>query len=186
MKRGVRATLAVALLGTSLATGAQAACPEAPDHADAESQVLTQLARAPNAAKGQDIAAGLWRLYLDAPDRAAQTLLDEGMAHRRYGDLEASLGVLDELIAYCPGYAEGWNQRAFTRYLQGQFEGALADLDEALRLNPRHVPAMSGKALTLIGMGRGEAAQSVLRQALKLNPWLPERAYLVSDPGEDI
>ena len=43
---------------------------------------------------------------------------------------------------------------------------------------------MSGKALTLMGMGRPELAQSVLRDALELNPWLPERRYLVEEPGQ--
>lgn len=165
---------------------AGADCPPAPDHKAAETALLGQLATAPNARVGQALSGQLWGLYLDAPDDAAQALLDEGMALRRYGDYAGSVAVLDQLITYCPHYAEGWNQRAFSHYLQTDFPRALEDLDNALALNPRHVPALSGKALTLIGMGRGMAAQKVLRDALSLNPWLPERAYLVGPPGQDI
>lgn len=173
------------LVGTAPQIGL-AACPDAPDHTAAETDLLDQLANARNARDGQHIGNQLWGLYLDAPDRKAQNLLDEGMALRRYGDYVGSVVALNSLIAYCPDYAEGYNQRAFTYYLGTNFQAALEDLDKALELSPRHVPAMSGKALTLIGMGRGAAAQTVLRQALDLNPWLPERAYLVGPLGEDI
>ena len=179
--------LSAALVALSLpAVPAFATCPAAPDHIAAESDLLERLATARSAREGQQIAGGLWELYLDAPDAQAQALLDEGMALRRYGDFRASIAVLDELVVYCPDYAEGWNQRAFTHYLGADFEQALSDLERALVLSPRHVPAMSGKALTLIGMGRGAAAQKILREALDLNPWLPERAYLVGPKGEDI
>ena len=113
-------------------------------------------------------------------------MLNEGIALRRYEELPASIIALDALIAYCPDYAEGWNQRAFTYYLGANFAEALSDLDRALTLSPRHVPAMSGKALTLIGLGDGMEAQKVLREALDLNPWLPERVYLMGPKGEKL
>lgn len=180
-------TLSTALLALHLlAAPAQSACPDPPDHGAAESDLLDRLATARSAPEGQNISNKLWQLYLDAPDAKAQVLLDEGMALRRNGNLSESITLLDDLVDYCPDYAEGWNQRAFSYYLGAHFEQALADLDRALALSPRHVPAMSGKALTLIGMGRDATAQKILRQALDLNPWLAERAYLVGPQGQDI
>jgi len=40
--------------------------------------------------------------------------------------------------------------------------------------------------LTLLSLGRTKAGQSVLKEALKLNPWLPERTYLIDEPGQKI
>jgi tetratricopeptide (TPR) repeat protein len=94
--------------------------------------------------------------------------------------------ALNRLIEYCPAYAEGYNQRAFTNYLQQDFEAALVDLDRALNILPTHVAALSGKALTLMGLGRSAEAQEVLRAALALNPWLQERALLAEPIGTDL
>ena len=94
--------------------------------------------------------------------------------------------MLDDLVAYCPDYAEGFNQRAFAAFLAEDYAAALTDLDMALAIMPDHVAALSGKALTLMGLGRHDEAQVVLREALKLNPWLGERALLVDPPGQEL
>jgi len=94
------------------------------------------------------------------------------------GDLRNAVAAFDALIAYCPDYAEGYNQRAFARYLRQDFAPALEDLDAALARSPRHIGALSGKALTLMGLGRDREALATLRAALALNPWLSERALV--------
>ena len=105
------------------------------------------------------------------------------MARRNVADYAAAEAALTSLVQYCPFYAEGWNQRAFVRFLQSDWDGALTDLDQALKYNPRNTGALTGKALTLINAGRDDEAQPVLREALELNPWLSERALL---RGEDL
>lgn len=101
-------------------------------------------------------------------------------------DLLGARDALDTLVAYCPEYAEGWNQRAFVHFRVQDYEAALADLDMAQELNPRHLGVLTGKALTLIGLGREAEAVPVLRAALALNPYLSERALLDRILGEDI
>lgn len=181
------APLALALSVLAPAVFAQT-CPDAPDHSAAAYQAIEQLKAAPSERDARAFNAMLWEMWLDAPDGRAQNMLQEGMARRQTFDLAGAVVVFSDLIAYCPDYAEGWNQRAFAYYLQTDFERALADLDEALARNPEHIAALSGKALTLMGLGRPEMAQEVLREALEMNPWLPERVYLVdtSPPGEDL
>lgn len=149
---------------------------------------MEQLKSASTEREAQVFNAMLWEMWLDAPDGRSSNMLRDGMARRQHYDLAGAVEVFSDLIAYCPDYAEGWNQRAFAYYLQTDFERALADLDEALARNPMHIAALSGKALTLMGLGRGEMAQDVLRDALEMNPWLPERVYLMdtSPPGEDL
>ena len=151
---------------------------------------VAELSRDANAARNQaeaDVATReMWQLWTTAPDDRAQELLDEGMFLIRVFDLVAAIEVLDQLVAYCPDYAEGWNQRAFAHYLKADFEPALADLDEALARTPNHVGALSGKALSLIGLGQAERAQDPLREAVKLNPWIRERELLLRPLGEEL
>ncbi len=111
---------------------------------------------------------------------------DRGIERREAYDFEAAYGALDELVSYCPEYAEGYNQRAFVQFLRADYASALEDLELALKLSPTHIAALSGKALSLMGLGRMDAAQAMLREALALNPWLPERSMLIEPAGEDI
>jgi tetratricopeptide (TPR) repeat protein len=153
-------------------------CPVAALDIGEEGRLIDALRDAENAAAARDLNASLWKLWTKAPDAHAQNLLDSAMARIRMGDLSNAVAALDGLVAYCPDYAEGYNQRAFARYLQQDFGTALTDLDRALELSPRHIGALSGKALTLIGLGEEREALAALRDALALNPWLSERALL--------
>jgi tetratricopeptide (TPR) repeat protein len=176
--------LALTLLAQSAL--ADEPCPAVPDHAAERAQIMAVMAHARDQTEAQFMADRLWQIWTDAPDGRAQNLLDEGMSRRMAADYAGSMAVLDELVAYCPNYAEGWNQRAFAAFLARDYRAALADVDAALAIMPDHVAAMTGKALTLIGLGRNDEAQVVLRDALKLNPWLGERALLVEPPGTEL
>lgn len=171
--------LAICLL---ISPSAQAAdCPPVPDRAAEFDALLADLQAAKGEAQARDISARMWDIWTAAPDALAQSLLDRGMGLRGAGDYAGSAAVLDDLIAYCPDYAEGWNQRAFARFLERDFDAALADLDAALALSPRHVGALSGRALTLLGLGRKDEARAALNAALAINPWLAERR--LASPG---
>ncbi|MEO8530071.1 MAG: tetratricopeptide repeat protein [Deltaproteobacteria bacterium] len=157
-------------------------CPPAPDISDAKSVWMRKLQFAPDASVAQTINTEIWLLWSTAPDAKAQELLDNGMERRSAYDFERARAFLTELIEYCPNYAEGWNQRAFVHFLNGDYAMAVDDLDKALELSPDHYAAMSGLALSLMNLGRMEAAQSILSDAVALNPWLPERSMLIDDP----
>ncbi len=176
----------LALLLMTQTALAEDICPPVPDHTAERARIMVILAHARDVTEAQFMANQLWLIWTDAPDDRAQALLDEGMDRRIGYDYAGSRAVLDELVAYCPDFAEGWNQRAFAAFLAQDYAAALADLDVALGIMPDHVAALSGKALTLFGMGRDAEAQVVLRAAVKLNPWLGERALLVEPPGQDI
>ena len=177
----------VSLLVLSLLLATPAlACGPVEDRSLETGAVLDRIQKTQDPVTANNLSSELWAIWTDAPDNEAQVLLDRGMEQRRAYDFAGAVETLDKLVEYCPDYAEGWNQRAFAKFLQYNYDEALEDLDRALEINPKHVAAMSGKALTLMGMGRPELAQSVLRDALALNPWLPERQYLVEKPGQDI
>ena len=157
-------------------------CPEAPAITAEEDRIFAQMTVVPDQMNARILNAALWDLWLEAPDPYSQDLLDGAMEQMRYANYERAETDLTQLVQYCPWYAEGWNQRAFTYYLTDRFELALSDLEEALSANPRHLGALTGKALTLIKLNRKAEAQPVLREALALNPWLSERALLTDEP----
>ena len=137
-------------------------------------------------ASDADLVTGqLWALWTQAPDQKSQMLLSSGLLNIKRGNLKLAEKVLSELITYCPNYAEGYNQRAFARYLDSNFEKALFDLQDALNLRPRHLGALSGKALTHVALGQEVEAQIELRKALALNPFMPERE-MIKDLGTDL
>ena len=173
------------VLALPLPALAQGVCPALPDRSAAVDRIYADLRFAPGPAEAQALSARLWDIWLDAPDKRAQRLLDQGMLLNRLGRRDAAREVLGTLIGYCPAYAEGYNQRAHAAFLAQDFSAALADLDRVLARRPRHLGALTGKALTLIAMGRVEDAQEPLRAALRLNRWLSERALLTGPMEED-
>jgi tetratricopeptide (TPR) repeat protein len=174
-----------------LGTGLRAACPD-PDDVSAEMQGLFEQARtAENFTQGSEISGKMWQVWLRAPDDAAQEILDGGMRKRDVYDFAGAKEAFDRLAAYCPTYAEGFNQRAYIHYLQENYAEALIDLDIALRLQPDHVAAQSGRGLTLMQLGRIPEARAQMLIAVENNPWLSEAALLAKGAplgpiGEDI
>lgn len=133
---------------------------------------------------GQQAASKLWAFWMTAPDTRSQDLLNDGMSRRSQYDLKAAEAVLDTLVAYCPTYAEGWNQRAFVRFLREDFDGSLEDIAMVLDLEPAHFGALSGKALALMRQGKRGLAKLATLRAIEVNPWLNERSLL--GDGENI
>ncbi len=178
----MRVLLFSLLLGPTIALAEN--CPPYDQQVEKRADLMAALRTAPDEMTARRITGELWQVWLTAPDQRAKNLLDEGMSRREMLDFSGAIIAFDTLITYCPTYAEGWNQRAFARFLQGDYDGALGDLDMALEISPDHIGAQSGKALSLLGLGRNEEAQGVLRDALALNPWLPERHLLENPQGE--
>mgnify|MGYP003666698953 CR=1 FL=1 len=165
----------------TLAILAAPAFAECPKPADTSAELLNLFAKANAAADvnaGRRVSDEMWKVWLRAPDEAAQEVLEAGMRRRDAYDFSGAITEYDRLIAYCPDYAEGFNQRAYVHFLREDYEKALADLDIALTLQPYHVAAQSGRALTLMNLGRLEEARTQLLIAVENNPWLSEAALL--------
>ena len=163
------------------ATQAAATCPVSEPQTEDLDRVIARLQAAATEGQAQALNTQLWEIWTTAPDERAQAILDRGMRRRSGYDFLGALADFDALIAYCPDYAEGWNQRAFVHFLTRDFEAALVDLKQTLILSPRHIGALSGQALTLMELSRPDEARTVLNTALALNPWLPERHLMA--PG---
>lgn len=156
-------------------------CPDASDTSEDIQQLIVEIQAASDEGEARQISGRMWEIWTMAPNEQAQAILDRGMRRRSAYDLAGALEEFDRLAAYCPEYAEGYNQRAFANYLRRDFANALVDLDRAIALSPGHIGAISGRALSLMGLERTDEARIALRQALALNPWLSERALIA--PG---
>jgi tetratricopeptide (TPR) repeat protein len=127
----------------------------------------------------------IWRMWMaEGPTAEIREDVAQAMRRRESYDFAAALAILDRVVAQAPDYAEGWNQRAFIRFLRDDFDGSLEDIERALALEPRHFAALAGKATILMRQGRMEAGQAALRRAVELHPWLKERGMLIPVPGE--
>lgn len=156
-------------------------CPPALDTSQDMALLLEEARGAKTEMAGRVASDKMWQLWLKAPNAQAQEILDSGMRRRSSYDYLGAEAEFQRLIDYCPNYAEGYNQRAFVRYLQGNFNGALDDLDKVLSMSPNHVGAQSGRALTLMHTGNLSSARLQMLEALENNPWLSERALVA--PG---
>ncbi|MEQ8342287.1 MAG: hypothetical protein RID15_00905 [Marinovum algicola] len=171
--------LALIVLALLLPLTARAeTCPPPPDHTETFDGLFEEVQAAPDAGAAQQVVNRMWALWADAPDARAQEILDRGMRRRSAYDFLGAMQDFDRLIAYCPDYAEGYNQRGFVSFIRQDYPAALIDLDRVIALSPRHTGALTGRALTLMALGRTAEARADLLVALALNPWLPERRFL--------
>lgn len=166
-------------------------CPASADVSAELEALFAQAQAAEDFRQGQAASDAMWKVWLRAPDDAAQEVLERGMAARGSFDFIEAYAQFTRLTEYCPEYAEGWNQRAYISFLREDYEAALVDLDRALELQPRHVAAQSGRGLTLMNLGRIAEAREQMLEAVANNPWLSEKALLAKGAplglkGEDI
>ncbi len=181
-ERGAALALALALA----AAPAAAECPAKPPRPEERAALLADLAEAPSELDGRIAADAVRRFWAEAPDARAQALIDRVFDRRRWHDLEAAEQAARELVAYCPDFAEGWNQLATVLYERGRLDASLAAVDEVLALEPAHFGALSGRGLILMAQGRTAAAQRALREAAAIHPWMAERALILPEPGEPL
>ena len=151
---------------------------------DRESLFRT-LREAPTERQGRTAEEAIWRMWMEeAPTPAIAGAVAEAMRRRERYDWGSALDILNGVVADAPAYAEGWNQRAFIRFLRQDFDGSLEDIERTLALEPRHFAALAGKAMILMQQGRIEPGQAALRLAVEIHPWLKERSMLIPIPGE--
>lgn len=164
-----------------------AALPTASNATQYQDELFEALKRASNEQEARKIEDDIWHSWLDAaPTPEIREKIDTAMRRRDSYDFQGAKDLLDEVVEEVPDYSEGWNQRAFILFLQGNYEASLDDAERALALEPRHFGALSGKAIILMTLGRVELGQEALRQAVEIHPFLKERHMLIEPEGVEL
>lgn len=178
------------LLLLAAAPGARAAqtetlpsCPPPMEFAERKADLLAELKVTRSRADGLYLTRHLVEIFATAPNREAQKLLEQGISSRQASDAEAAAEALDQLVAYCPDFAEGYHQRALLHQGEGDLDQALADLDLALEKAPDHLAAMARRVQILAELGRGDEAEAMRAAVLGLNPWMPVQKTAPEEPG---
>lgn len=147
-----------------------------------KTELFDRLATASSEQDGREAENAIWQFWFSlSPTADIRSSLDAGIERREGYDFEAAENHLDIVVEAAPEYAEGYNQRAFVRFLRENFADAQTDLEIALELEPKHFGAMSGLYHILRIQNRQKAAMSLLKRAVTVHPWLRERGGLPKD-----
>lgn len=172
-----------------LAAGAAlflAPLPAQADDTQQRERLFAALKNAQTEREGRAAEHAIWQWWLDkAPSAEVRETIDYGMKRRESYDFEGAEQAFDTVVSQAPDYAEGWNQRAFARFLRENDAGALSDLEKTLELEPQHFGALSGMFHVLFRMGRTEVAFASLKRAVEIHPWIQERGMLPPDPDAE-
>ena len=147
--------------------------PAAADQSDLRLEGLfTQLHEARNPAVAKRAEGEIWAIWHETPDGKSLEIMRAARRSLDAGDFATAMGRLDELVAYAPGFAEAWNQRAIVLYLAEDYTAALRDIERTLALEPRHFGALSGRGQVYLQLDELEMALESFQLALDRNPWM--------------
>lgn len=121
------------------------------------------------------IENAIWQTWFSSDNLVLNQMMQKAMAARESGDYEATIALLDDLIAQYPDFSEGWNQRATIYYLMGNFDASVRDVAQTLKREPRHFGALSGLAIILWNQGNQDLARKSLQEAVRIHPFLREQ-----------
>lgn len=131
-----------------------------------------QLQDSTNPAVARRAESEIWAIWHETPDDKSLDIMRRARMALDSGDFPSAIQLMDQLVAYAPGYAEAWNQRAIVSYLAEDYAGSLRDIEQALALEPRHFGALSGRGQNYLRLDEPELALQAFESALALNPWM--------------
>lgn len=133
-------------------------------------ELYAQLAKAPDPARAGALAKAIEQLWLQTESDTIAVLMARSLKAINEKRMELGLRLLDAVVELAPGYAEGWNRRAYIYYLQDRNGSALGDLRRVLALEPKHFRALSGLAQILNDYGQKTNALKAYRELLRIYP----------------
>jgi tetratricopeptide (TPR) repeat protein len=145
-----------------------------PTRAERESDLLEQLAAAPDPHAAALIETELKGLWSRSGSAAVDLLVKRGQDALEAGLPEEAIEHFTAAIDWAPSFAEAYVGRASAYYLTGRAGPALDDLREALVLNPHQWEALGGFAVMLEELGREEDALELWRRVTDMHPQNPE------------
>lgn len=141
--------------------------------------LFDKLKQAGSAAEAQIVERQIMRIWTEAGDPAADSLMRLGLTAETEGNLPGALLLFDAVTIRKPDFAEGWNRRATVLFMMGALDKSAEDVARVLELEPRHFGALSGLGSIEMQRGRVDAAIAAFEQALRIDPFMPSvKAHL--------
>jgi tetratricopeptide (TPR) repeat protein len=150
----------------------QAKKDEPPEKTPAEerAELYTRLAASKDADETSGIITRLLHNYSESGSDTADLLLRRARQAIGVENYSDALKILDATIALQPDWAEGWNARATTRYLDDDYKGSMADIAQTLKREPKHLGALMGMGMILEAREKREEALKVYERVLTIAP----------------
>ena len=138
--------------------------------AEERAELYTRLAASKDADETGGIITRLLHLYSESGSDTADLLLRRARQAIGVENYSDALKILDATIALQPDWAEGWNARATTRYLDDDYKGSMADIAQTLKRDPKHLGALMGMGTILEAREKREDALKVYERVLEIAP----------------
>lgn len=108
--------------------------------------------------------------WMDSGSEEINSLLEQSIAYMNRGEFQASLKILNYIVANRPEFAEGWNIRATLHYLMLNYDLSIDDINRTLELNPKHFGALNGLALIYENTGQKIKALEAYEAVFQISP----------------
>src|SRR5580693_8116718 len=138
--------------------------------AEERAELYTRLAASRDADETGGIITRLLDVYSESGSDTADLLLKRARQAIGVENYSDALKILDATIALQPDWAEGWNARATTRYLDDDYKGSMADIAQTLKRDPKHLGALMGMGMILEAREKREEALKVYDRVLEIAP----------------
>jgi tetratricopeptide (TPR) repeat protein len=150
----------------------QAKKAEPPEKTPAQerAELYARLAASKDADETSGIITLLLHNYSESGSDTADLLLKRARQAIGVENYTDALKILDATIALQPDWAEGWNARATTRYLDDDYKGSMADIAQTLKREPKHLGALMGMGMILEAREKREEALKVYERVLTIAP----------------
>jgi tetratricopeptide (TPR) repeat protein len=138
--------------------------------AEERAELYTRLAASKDADETSGIITRLLHNYSESGSDTADLLLRRARQAIGVENYSDALKILDATIALQPDWAEGWNARATTRYLDDDYKGSMADIAQTLKREPKHLGALMGMGMILEAREKREEALKIYERVLEIAP----------------
>ena len=138
--------------------------------AEERADLYARLADSKDADETAGIITRLLHNYSESGSDTADLLLRRARQAIGVENYSDALKILDATIALQPDWAEGWNARATTRYLDDDYKGSMADIAQTLKREPKHLGAFMGMGMILEAREKREEALKVYERVLEIAP----------------
>ncbi|MFC3267237.1 hypothetical protein ACFOEX_12885, partial [Camelimonas abortus] len=143
---------------------------EAGERANALDGLFARLKETTDSDEGEGIARRIEAQWRRSGSAVADLLASRAMAASLAGDPALGVHLADQVIAFRPGWAAAWRQRATLLAQLGDDQRAAADLARALALEPRDYQALALLGALFQRNDDPAGALRAWRRSLEINP----------------